>query len=113
MPKKFVRAMQHANGEMHFRVLLDESKTLADGSPDPKWCRDYRYAGAYVIASADGKTSTMQQEPPGWKGGTLNGTAYTDWPSYCAAEAALLAQAELDALTAPDPTPLAMHGKSF
>lgn len=85
MSKQFTKAHQHADGGLHFQVLLDTTQVLPDGSPNPIYLREWDYGPA----------------PKGWTSGSLNGTAYTDWPSYCAAEVQLLADAEAAQSAAP------------
>ncbi|MHB1701501.1 MAG: hypothetical protein ACYCSN_15485 [Acidobacteriaceae bacterium] len=95
---QFLTAEQHPK-HLQFRVLLDTDKTKPDGKPDERFVRHYRFAA---------------KAPSGWSDAKLNGTAYTDWAAYCAAEVKLLAAADLAAITGTEPvTALPMNGQTF
>ena len=95
---QFLAAEQHPK-HLQFRVWLDTSKVDAEGKPDSAFVRHYRFSVA---------------PPPGWSNASLNGTAYTDWAAYCAAEAELLAAADLAAITGTKPVAtLPMNGQTF
>lgn len=92
---KFLTAAGSAAG-CEFSVWLDTSKGTA-AEPDPAYIRTYTWGRA----------------PTGWNGGSINGTGYTSWPEYCAAETQLLAAADLAAMQPPAPTPLVIAGTVF
>ena len=83
---------------LHLSVWLDTTKTQTNSTqPNPIYTKEYRYSAS---------------PPQGWTGGSLNGTAYTDWQSYVLAEAQLLAAADYAALN-PTPTALSVQGEVF
>ncbi len=85
---------------IHFQVLLDETKLLPDGLPDPKYVKEWNWG----------------KQPTGWTSATLNGTTYTDYAAYCAAETQLLAANHLAFLQAEETanaTVLPMQGTTF
>ena len=97
MAMQFLTANQKDAG-CNFEIWLDTSKVGVNGNPDPSYVKSY----AFGI------------KPPGWAGATLNGTSYTDWESYCAAESQLLAQHDLQTrLQPPSPTVLPLQGTTF
>ena len=62
MAMQWLRADQKRH-HYHFRVWLDKSKTDADGRPDRRFVREYRWHAT---------------PPTGWTTASLNGAAYTD-----------------------------------
>lgn len=98
MPQMEWRGAEVRNGHYHFRVWLDTSKTRPDGKPDKHWERRYRFHAT---------------PPTGWTGGSLNGTAYTDWASYVQAEVELLAAADLAAIEDKVTATLPIQGQTF
>ncbi len=98
MSMQFLSATESANGACAFSVWLDTTQGAAT-DPDPAYVRNYTFGAA----------------PTGWAGATLNGTAYTSWPTYCAAEVQLLAAAALAAIEAtPAPATLpSIAGTTF
>lgn len=86
------------NDHYHFRVWLDTSKLDAAGKPDRHYEREYRFPAT---------------PPTSWAGGSLNGTAYTDWASYVQAEVELLAAADLAALEDKVTATLPIQGQTF
>jgi hypothetical protein len=95
---QFLTAEQYAK-HLHFRVWLDTHKAEVDGKPDKTFVRHYRFPA---------------KPPIGWANASLNGTSYTDWPAYCAAEVQLLAAADLAAITGTKPVAtLPMNGQTF
>ncbi len=93
---QFLAATESTAG-VQFSVWLDDTGTSTD--PNPAYVRVYTWGPA----------------PQGWTGASLNGVTYTDWSAYCAAEAKLLAAADLAAMQPPTPapTPLAIQGATF
>ena len=110
MSRLFVRAHQRDDGSVHFAIWLDTSKATGQ-------------ANVYTFTDAGGNTINPDPDhvrvhvfgpsPEGWTSATLNGTTYTDWPAYCAAEAELLAEAEAQATQPPTYTVLPMQGQTF
>lgn len=100
--KKYLLAHQRNNAqsepvEQHYQVWLNTTQTLPDGAPNPAWVRNYHFGPA----------------PQNWVGASLDGTAYTDWVSYCQAEVELLAEAEEAQMNEPAPTVLTIQGTTF
>ena len=94
---QWLKAEQKAN-HYHLKVWLDTSKIQANTTePDPIYTKEYRFSAT---------------PPNGWVSASLNGTTYSDWQSYCLAEAQLLAQADYDALN-PTTTALSVQGDVF
>ena len=93
---------------LNFAIWLDVTKTVQKPNaytftrngesvnPNPAWVRAWSFGLA----------------PTGWKGATLNDTAYATWAEYVTAEAQLLAQAVYAQLTT-DPQALAVQGTTF
>ena len=92
---KFLVAQQTPT-TLDFSVWLDETKGTAS-APDPTWVLSWSFP---------------VNPPTGWKGGSINGTAYASWSDYVTTEVQLLAKQAYDQLTA-DPTPLSVQGTSF
>ena len=88
MSMQFLLATESANGSCAFAVWLDTTQGTAT-NPNPAYVRSYNFG----------------PPPSGWTGATLNGTAYTSWPAYCAAEVQLLAAAALAAIPPVSPAP--------
>ena len=84
---QFLVATESAAG-CQFAVWLDTAQGTAT-EPNPVYVRGYSFGPV----------------PKGWTSATLNGTAYTSWADYCAAEVQLLAAADLAAMLPPAPTP--------
>lgn len=98
----FIKAHQKPapNSRIHFQVLLDDTQLLPDGSPNPEYLKEWHWS----------------PQPPNWTGATLNGTTYTDYNAYIAAETQLLAAhhlAQMQAEEAANATVLPMQGTTF
>lgn len=81
-----------ARGQLVITVWLDESKTLADGSPDPAWVADpyawsLQQTAAEVIDDADQTGETMKPNPAY--------IPYDEWLASVVTETRLLAEQEL------------------
>lgn len=99
---KFIKAHQKPapHNTVHFEVLLDDTKVLADGQPDPRYVRSHVWGA----------------QPPTWTEASLNGVVYTDYHAYIAAETQLLAQSELARIVADESVnaiQLPMQGTTF
>lgn len=98
MPQMQWLRAERKGSHYHFRIWLDVSKTDAEGQPNPRFVRTYRWHAT---------------PPAGWTGASLNGVAYTDWASYAEAETKLLAAADLAVLADAVTAILPIQGQSF
>lgn len=101
MPQmQWLQAHQEAS-HYHLQVWLDTQKTVTEKDvtkPDPVYVKSYRFVAT---------------PPKGWSGGSLNGTAYTNWEEYVLAETQLLAAADYTALLDAVTDTLAIQGTTF
>lgn len=72
--------------QYYFKYTLDDTKLLADNTPDPAYIREWAYAPVPQGETEADYVAMMQRELP------------------------LLAQVELDAMNAPAPTPTPLTG---
>lgn len=83
---------------LHLSVWLNIDKTLPDKTkPNLIYIRSYKFS---------------VHAPKNWKGASLNGVAYSNWESYCIAEAQLLAQFEYEQIN-QNSTVLSIQGEVF
>lgn len=89
MPMRIHKA-EDRGAVLHYCIHLDESRVQEDGTPDPAACREYEWS----------------KEPPA-------GVSQADHEAAILREMKLLAQLELDAMSAAAPTPLAVQGQAL